>query len=82
MTWGACVEQIAFGDGEFSSEEEHRHGHAEQHAADTAVDEKKGVVGACAVEIAFLCTEFVADGLQNEADEDKHPQPVGTSEAG
>ena len=41
-----------------------------------------GSIRILAQQIARLQLEFVADGLQHEAKEDNHPQPIGPAEAG
>ena len=74
------VEHIGHGNGKFTAEEHHGYGHTEEYAAHTSVEEQEYVVGACAVEVARFTTIFVADGLEHEAYEDKHPQPVCTTE--
>ena len=47
-----------------------------------AVQHQEGAIGILAQQIPRLQLKFVADGLQHEAEEDNHPQPVGPAEAG
>lgn len=80
---GSCdIEDVGLAHGEGAAEEECSHGHAEEHAAHKSVEHQEEVVDAAAIDIAFLAAEFIADGMEHEAEKDEHPQPVGTAEAG
>ena len=55
---------------------------AQQDRPHHAVHYQKGTIRILAQQITRLQLKFVANGLQHEAEEDNHPQPIGTAEAG
>ena len=75
-----AVEKIGLRDREFRSEKHHADSHAEKYAAYASVDEKEYVVGPRPENIARFRTELVADSLEDEAEQNQHPEPVGASE--
>ena len=62
--------------------EERGHRPAQQDRPHHAVQHQEGAIRVLAQQIARLQLKFIADGLQHEAEEDNHPQPVGPAEAG
>ena len=74
------VEDIALGHRELGTKEHRRHGYAQQHGAHDAVDEQQRVVETRAVDVARLGPVLITDGLDNETEQDEHPQPIGTAE--
>ena len=80
----ACpaAQDVRLFDDEVSPVEERGDGYAEQQRTDDAVDDKKPLERLCPEKVAHLALELVADGLQDECEEDNHPQPVGPAEAG
>ena len=79
LTIGLC---ISFLDDEVRALEEGGYGTAEEQRADDAVEREEELERLRAEEVAYLVLELIADGLQHEGEEDNHPQPVGTAEAG
>ena len=67
---------------EVGAVEEGADGCAEEQGAEHAVQDEKPAIGVFAQEVAEFALEFIADGLEHEAEEDEHPHPVGTTEAG
>ena len=67
---------------EVGAVEEGADGCAEEQGAEHAVQDEKPAIGVLAQEVAEFALELIADGLEHEAEEDEHPHPVGTAEAG
>ena len=62
--------------------EEGRYSGTEEDRSEEAVDEEERLVGAATEHITILILILVGDCLDDEAEEDEHPHPVGTTEAG
>ena len=74
--------EVAFVHNKVGAVEERCHGAAEKQRADNAVSHKHPLERACAENVAKLVLKLVAHSLEHEGEQDDHPQPVGTAEAG
>lgn len=75
------VEHGSAVDGELPSEEEHSDSDSEEDATDKAIEEEENIIDTTAVEITLLIAIFIADSLHDEAQQNQHPEPIGTAEA-
>ena len=76
------VNEVVLHDDEVAALEEGGYGTAQKQRTQQAVDDEAHLEGLGAEEVAELVLELVADGLQDEGEEDEHPQPVGPAEGG
>ena len=76
----SVVEKIAHIHRKVCSEKEHRYHYSKQHTSYRTIDKEEYIVCGRAVDIPFLIAIFIAYGLKDEAEENKHPQPVGSPE--
>ena len=67
---------------EVAAVEERGHGTAQQRWSHNTVEHEEAAEGAGAQQVALLQLELIAHGLQHKREQDDHPQPVGTAEAG
>ena len=76
------VEDVALGHRELGTKEHRRNGHAQQDGTHDAINQQQRVIEARAIDVAGLGTVLIANRLNDKAEQDEHPQPVGTAEAG
>ena len=78
----AGVEDVGACHCKCAAKEQCAHGHTQEHAAEKPVEHQEAVVNTCAVDISLLAAKFIADGLEYETEQYKHPKPVCTTETG
>ena len=67
---------------ELRTMEEGAHRRADEHRREHAVSKQEPAVGRGPEQVAALELELVGNGLQHKAEQQQHPHPVGTAEAG
>ena len=78
----AILSDERFRNGEVASEEECRDCSTEKHRPEDAVEEEEDIIGLASEQIAFSIAILVAHSLNDKAEENEHPHPIGTTEAG
>ena len=79
---GEGSHEVFLGNNEVAAVEERRYGGSQQERSHEAVQHQEGLVGTYPKEVAQPFLKLITHGLQHEGEEDGHPQPVGTPEAG
>ena len=79
---GSCINQILLGNDEVRALEERSYGTAQKQRTQQSVEDEAPLERLRAQEVAELVLELVADSLNDEGEEDDHPQPVGSAKRG
>ena len=76
------IGQLFLIDIEFGPGEKRADRRAEEQGTEDAVYNQENAVGRLAQEVAALGLVFIRDRLQDEAEEDENPHPIGPAKAG
>ena len=78
----AHADEIVFGHHKVGTVEKRADGSTDEQWTNQTVDDEEPLEGLGAKQVALLVLEFIAHSLHHKGEEDDHPQPIGTAEAG